>query len=609
MNNQKLADIFDQMADIMEILGEDSFRVNTYRKVARMIHDQADDIVESITPDRFVSEVEAAPDDKNALNKIRMKKLTGIAGLGKSTAEKIIEYADTGRMTAHLELLEKIPNGLLELLDIPGFGPKGVAKVWKELKVENLDNLQRAINDKSLEKLSGFGPKKAQAIAKGITFVNSSKGRINIDEAIQIADLVVGQLRLRLPAIKRIELTGSLRRCRETIGDIDLLAQIDPDNNPELGKDTVEAFTTMPGVQNIIAAGESKASIRYYHQGVSSESIQVDLRLVPDASIGAAQQYFTGSKEHNVRLREIAGKKNLKLNEYGLFKGERQVAGDNEPDIYRKLGMAYVHPTMREDRGEIQAAQKKKLPKLIQPSDIRGDLHMHTPASDGRSPLEELIETARMLGYEYIAITDHSRSSAIAGGMETERLLEHIDTIHDANRRYDDIEVFASSEVDILPDGSLDYDDDILAQLDFIMASVHSAMTSPREKNTRRILRAMENPYVNCIGHPTGRMLGMREPMDLDMKAIIEQAVRTGTAMEISSQPLRLDLKDVHIKMAVEAGGKMIINTDAHDAGGLQLIRYGVATAQRGWAEKKDILNTLPLGKFQKWVRAKRENA
>ncbi|MCK4628054.1 MAG: PHP domain-containing protein, partial [Sedimentisphaerales bacterium] len=337
---------------------------------------------------------------------------------------------------------------------------------------------------------------------------------------------------------------------------------------------------------------------------VCSDSVQVDLRVVPSKSTGAAWQYFTGSKYHNVRLREIAAKKKLKLNEYGLFRGEKQLAGKTEQDVYKKLGLAYIPPTLREDRGEVELAQKNKLPAVVEQKNIRGDLHMHTPASDGRNTLEELTAMAQMLGYQYIAVTDHSQSSAIANGLDIERLLEHIKKIKALNEQYDDITILTSSEVDILMDGSMDYPDDVLAQLDFVIGSVHSGMAGPEEKCTARVIRAMKNPYVNCIGHPTGRLIGTREPMKLDMNAVIAAAVETHTALEINAHPMRLDLKDIHIRLAIEAGVKLIINTDAHDVAGLQLMRYGVATAQRGWATSSDILNCQPLDTIRAW-RAK----
>ena len=576
MRNQQIGDIFNEMADIMEILGEDHFRINTYRKVARVIHDCPQD----------VSELAA------------QEELRSLPGIGESSAGKINEFVLHGTIQAHEKLLEKIPPKLLDLLKIPGFGPKGVAAVWKKLNVESIADLRRVIDDQSLEELPGFGAKKAEALAHGIKFLESAQGRILLVHAVGIAEAVVGQLRQRITGLKRIELAGSLRRCRETIGDIDLLAEADDE---ELGRHIVETFTRIDGVQEVILAGETKASVRFADPNVCSDVVQVDLRVVPSESTGAAWQYFTGSKYHNVRLREIAVKKKLKLNEYGLFRGEKQLAGKTEQDVYKKLGLVYIPPTMREDRGEVELAQKNKLPAVVEQKDIRGDLHMHTPASDGRNTLEELVAMAQMLGYQYIAVTDHSQSSAIANGLDIERLLEHIKKIKALNEQYDDFTILASSEVDILMDGSMDYPDEVLAQLDFVIGSVHSGLAGPEEKCTARVIRAMKNPCVNCIGHPTSRLIGTREPMKLDMNAVIAAAVETHTALEINSHPQRLDLKDIHVRQAIEAGVKLIINTDAHDVAGLQLMRYGVATAQRGWATKSDILNCQPLDAVRKW--------
>lgn len=581
MRNNQISDIFGQMADIMEILDEDRFRINTYRKVQRVIRDCPEDIADLAAENR----------------------LQDLPGIGKSSAGKINEFVHSGMITAHQELLKQIPPGLLDLLRVPGLGPRGITAVWKKLNVTSLDDLQRVIQDQSLEELPGFGHKKAQALARGINFIESSRGRILLSHAAALADVIVGQLRLT-EGLRRIELAGSLRRCRETLGDIDLLVQGSDDS--DVNQKILETFTHLKGVQEILAAGATKAAIRFAQPDVCPEVVQVDLRIVPAESMGAAWNYFTGSKEHNVHLREIAIKKKLKLNEYGLFKGEKQVAGKNEPELYRKLGLEYIPPTMREDRGEIELAQKNKLPVVVQLADIRGDMHMHTPASDGRSSIEELISAAQSLGYEYIAITDHSHSSAIANGLDAERLLEHVRKIKELNKTLKNFTVLASSEVDILMDGSLDYPDEVLAELDFVMASVHSGMTGPEDKLTRRIMSAMENPYVNCIGHPTGRMINVREPMKLNMKAIIEQAHKTGTALEISAHPLRLDLCDIHIRMAVEIGAKLIINTDSHDTAGLTLMQFGVATAQRGWATKSHILNTHPIKTIRDWVSKKR---
>ena len=577
MKNQQLRDIFEQMADVMEILGEDRFRVNTYRKVARVISDCPKDVATLAAEG----------------------KLQELPGVGKSSAVKINEFVHAGAIKAHRELLARIPPGLLDMLRISGFGPKGVAAVWKHLKVETLADLQRVIEDKSLEGLPGFGAKKAEGIARGIQFIESAGHRILLAHALALSDLIVGQLQ-NCKGLQEIELAGSLRRGCETVGDIDILVQAKD------GEEIIETFTKLPGVQRVLGAGETKASIQFAEPELCSDVVQVDLRIVPVESFGAAWQYFTGSKYHNVKLRAIAGAKKYKLNEYGLFRGDKQIAGETEAEIYQKLGLQYIAPTLREDRGEIELSQQNQLPAIVELKDIQGDLHMHSPASDGLSELEELVQTARQLGYTYIAISDHSKSSVIANGLDVKRLQASIKKVRKLNESLKNFTVLISSEVDILLDGSLDYPDEVLAELDFVVASVHSGLKGSKERSTTRLLKAMENPYVNCIGHPTGRMIHVREPMELDMDAIVKQAAGTGTAMEVSASPLRLDLNDIHCRQAIEAGVKLVINTDAHDIHGLGQMRYGVATAQRGWASKADVLNAQPVGAIRKWVKQKR---
>ena len=400
-----------------------------------------------------------------------------------------------------------------------------------------------------------------------------------------------------MPGIKKIAYAGSLRRCAETIGDVDILVAA------KEGKKIIDAFVGAEFVQEILAAGDTKGAAI-----IKTDicPVQVDVRVVPEESFGAALNYFTGSKQHNVRLREIAVKAKLKLNEYGLYRGKEMIAGATEEEIYKKLGLDYVEPMLREDRGEIEAAQKHKLPELVRLEDIKGDLHMHTTASDGSCEIEELVEAAKNKGYQYICVTDHSPFIAIANGLSPARLAKQIEKVRKINDRLRDVTVLVGSEVDILADGSLDYDDKLLAQLDFVIGSIHSRMAGDRDTITRRVLKAMDNRYLSCIGHPTGRLIGEREPMDIDMQAVIRHAAETQTAMEISSNPYRLDLKDVHCKMAIEAGVKLIINTDTHKLHQLDYMPFGVATAARGWATKADVLNTWPLAKLKTWLAGKK---
>ncbi len=559
----------------MEILAEDRFRINSYRKVARTLGEMPTDVEEMLSTG----------------------KLAKTPGIGKSSLAKIEEFVKKGTITAHQQLLKKIPPKLLELLKIPGMGPKGVKALYESLNVKSIKDLNRALAKNLVAELPGFGEKKAAAIAKGIEFLEKSTGRILLDEALEAAE-VVGEFLEKLSGIKKIQPAGSVRRRAETIGDVDILAAA------KNGKKIIQAFTEAEFVREVIAAGPTKGSAIVQ---TGACPVHVDVRVVPKESFGAAAQYFTGSKQHNVRLREIALKAKLKLNEYGLFdKKDKMIAGSSEQEIYERLGLDYIDPLLREDRGEIEAAQNHNLPKLVQLKDIKGDLHMHTNASDGDCSISEMAQAARQLGYKYICITDHSKSSAIANGLSAKRLANQIKQIHKINEKIKGIRILAGSEVDILADSSIDFDDKLLADLDFVIASIHSGMASSREKVTTRTLKAMDNPYINCIAHPTGRLLGQREPMDIDIAAVIKHAAETGTALEVNGNPWRLDLKDIHCKMAVKAGVKLAIGTDAHTVEGLWLIEYGVATAGRGWATRADILNTLTLSKINSFVKNKR---
>jgi DNA polymerase (family 10) len=578
MKNAVLSELFSEMADIMEILGEDPFRINSYRKVARIIGDMPMDIETLLA----AGELAETP------------------GIGKSSLAKIEEFVKTGAITAHQQLLTKIPPTLLQLLAIPGIGPKGVKAVYEQLKVATVADLKKAIQSGALAQLPGFGDKKAAAIAKGIEFLEKSTGRIRLDQALDAAD-IVSEFLQKLSGIQKIQAAGSLRRCAETIGDVDIL--IAAGKGKKKPEQIIQAFTAAPFVQEALAAGPTKGSAIIQ---VETAPVHVDVRVVPQKSFGAAAQYFTGSKQHNVHLREIAVKAKLKLNEYGLFKGDKMLAGATEEEIYRKLGLDYISPLLREDRGEIEAAKTHSLPDLITLEDIKGDLHVHTNASDGSSDISQLVEAAKDAGYKYICITDHSHSSAIANGLSAKQLTGQIQQIRKLNEKLKGITILAGTEVDILADGSLDFDNKLLAELDFVIASIHSGLSSPREKVTGRTLKAMDNPYVNCIAHPTGRLIGQREPMDIDIAAVIRHAAQTHTVLEVNANPYRLDLKDTHCKMAIEAGVKLAIGTDAHNIDSLALMGFGVATAARGWVTRADVINTLPLTKIKSWVKAKR---
>jgi DNA polymerase (family X) len=575
MQNAVLSALFEQMADIMEILGDDKFRINSYRKVARVIGDLPSDV-----------QIMLADGE-----------LADMPGIGKSSLAKIEEFFKTGSITAHQQLLEKIPPTLLELLKIPGMGPKGTKAVFEKLNVTGIADLTKAIDSGAVAELPGFGEKKAAGIKKGIEFLEKSAGRFRLDQALEAAEIVTDFLG-SLDGVEKIQTAGSLRRCAETIGDVDILVAA------KNGESIISAFTIADFVSQVIASGPTKGSALIR---ISDADVHADVRVVPPESIGAAMQYFTGSKAHNVRLREIAVKAGLKLNEYGLYKSEKMLEGKDEQEIYRRLGLDYIEPVLREDRGEVEAASAHSLPELVTLADIKGDLHMHTAATDGRCEIIDLVNAAKKLGYKFICITDHSESSALTHGLSPERLIRQIEQIRKLNEQIKGITIFAGTELEIHADGALDFNNQLLAELDFVIASVHSGLAGEREKLTRRILKAMDSPYVNCIGHPTGRLLGQREAMDIDMAQIIKHAAATGTALEVNANPLRLDLKDIHCRLAIEAGVKLAINSDAHSPEQLGLMNFGVATAARGWVTKDDILNNFSVAKIRSFVKAKRK--
>lgn len=575
MVNKELSAIFNEIADLMEILGESKFRINSYQRTARTLKNLTKDVAQL---------AEAGELDE-------------LPGVGKATVEKIQSYLDNGKIDTHQELLAKVPAGLPALLNIPGMGPKKVALVWKELDVESIEDLKRVIASGELAKLKGMGEKSVKQIADGIAFAESTSGRTPLGLAWPLAEELAAAMR-DVKGVARVEIAGSLRRGCETIGDIDLLCESDA------GPDVVKAFTSHEKVKRVLASGDTKGSVLVERR--DGVEIQVDCRVVPKASFGAALQYFTGGKEHNVRLRERASKRGWKLNEWGLFDGDKQIAGKEESGIYKKLELPHVSPELREDRGELEGTAA---PKLIEIGDIRGDLHTHTTASDGKDEAETMVRAACERHYEYMAITDHTKSSAIANGLSIDRMWRQIEKIRKLNEKIDTVSVLVGCECDILADGSLDYPDNLLAACDFVVASIHSGMRQDRDKVTGRILSAIESPYVNVIGHPTTRLINRREPADLDMEAIVKKAAETGTALECNASWQRLDLHDRHIRMALNAGVKISINTDAHAVAQFDQMRFGIITARRGGAAADDVINTWHLPKLRKWIAAKRKKA
>ncbi|MBU0638352.1 MAG: DNA polymerase/3'-5' exonuclease PolX [Planctomycetes bacterium] len=573
MTNADIARVFEEIADLLEIKGADAFRVNSYRRVARTVGDLATDI----------NEIAARGE------------LGTLPGVGKATAAKIAELLTTGQLRMRQELAEEVPQAVLQLLEIPGLGPKKVALLFHDRHIASLADLKKALDTGGLEGLRGFGTKSVAQIRQGIAFLERSAGRTRLGVGWAIMQNLRNTL-LGMEGVTRVEHAGSLRRGCETIGDLDLLC-IAAD-----GQRVVREFTRLPGVTQVLAAGHTKGSVLIEYQ--TGRTIQIDLRVAPRESFGAAWQYFTGSKEHNVRLRERAIKRGWSLNEYGLTAGERVIASQTEEEIYAALDLPCFPPELREDRGEFDLAEIP--PNLLALEHIRGDLHMHTESSDGRCTIADLVTAAKKLGYQYICITDHSQSSTIANGLTPVRLKKLIADVRAVAAKTTGIAVLAGTEVDILADGKLDYSDKLLAELDFVIASIHSGMGKGSEENTRRTLAAIRNPYVNAIGHPTGRLIGRRKAMDLDIEAICKEAARTGTALEINASDWRLDLKDQHARLARELGAPLTVNTDAHDIDQLDEMIFGVLTARRAGLRKADVLNTWTAQRIGKFVQAKR---
>ena len=594
--NEQLADRLDQIAQLLELTGANPFRSNANAKAARTIRDATESF------------------EKLAQDPVRLR---AIDGIGAKMAEKIVEFATTGKIAEHVELLAEVPRGLLAVLEIPGLGPKTVRAIWQELGVTDVASLKRALEDGSILTVPRMGQKAADKIAKAIQFTETSSARLPLGVATPIAELIVARMRA-VPGVEQAAFAGSLRRGKETIGDIDVLVVAQDIEAAH------EAFCTMPEVAEVIARGDTKSSVRFGldldggRWGVldeQSRAVQADLRVVPKESFGAALMYFTGSKEHNVRLRERAQQRGLTLNEYGLFeddgkgpapqkRGLTPIASASEAEVYRALEVMEIPPELREDRGEIAAS---KLPTLLEVADIRAELHAHTTASDGVLSLEELVECAQERGFHTIAVTDHSRSSVQANGLSVERLREQGERIEALREELGkSIRVLKGSEVDILSDGRLDYEDEVLAELDIVVASPHTALSQDSSKATARLIRAIEHPLTHIIGHPSGRLLNRRRGLEPDWGEVFAAAAAHDTALEINCHWLRLDLKDTLVRTAVEAGCLIAIDCDVHAAMDYDNLRYGVQTARRGWLAAESCINTWTAAKLDTWLRKKR---
>lgn len=589
-NNAPLAAIFHQMADLTEITGGNRFKVNAFAKAGR--------ILEDLTKD--VADIEAAL-------------LPKVEGIGKGTADRIAEFLDTGQIKDHQNLLGQVPDGLLKVMDVPGLGPKTVALLWHEAGVESLADLEAKLDTGELESLKGFGKKKIENLRKNLKFAASAGDRKRLGGAYALAMIFVEDLG-GLPGVEQIEYAGSLRRGKETIGDIDVLISSSGDDKQKAA--VFDAFVNHPAVADVIAHGDTKASVRTKDE---AGGMQVDLRVVAPESFGAALMYFTGSKEHNVKLRERALARGLSLNEYALTKDGEPVASATEKKVYAALDLVWVPPELREDRGELALAEQQYKAvdgiggsgggiELLELSDIRAELHSHTTASDGRWSIEENARGSLARGFHTVAITDHSKGQAQANGLSNERLIQHIEAVRKvAAKLKDKITVLAGSEVDILANGELDYPDELLAELDIVVASPHAALAQEPAKATARLIRAIENPYVTIVGHPTGRIVNKRAGLSPDMDAVFKAAKARGIALEINASPYRLDLRDTHARTWVqEYGGKLAINTDAHSEEHLDNLRFGVYTARRAGATKDDVVNCLSKSALAKWIKSTR---
>jgi DNA polymerase (family 10) len=571
-HNTDIAAAFDELADLLEIKGENPFRIRAYRSAARTIGDLGEELQ---------AKVEKGED------------LTQIAGIGKDLAAKIGQMVITGRIAYLEELRQEMPAGLMDMLRLPGLGPKRVKMLYDDLNIQGLEQLAAAAKAGKIQELKGFGEKIVAGILKAIETRQTEGRRFRRASVTPVAESLLQHLRVT-PGVVQAELAGSYRRARETVGDLDILVEA-----AEAGS-VMDRFTTYSEVQQVLAKGDTKSSV------VLKAGIQVDLRVVPGESFGAALQYFTGSKEHNIAVRKIAQARGLKVNEYAVMKGETAVAGRTEQEVYAALGLDWMPPELRENRGEMERAAAHAVPRLIERGDIRGDLHNHSTWSDGAHSIAEMAAAAQARGYAYFALCDHSKRLTVANGLDEKRLAQQIKEIDRLNEGFKDFRLLKGSEVDILEDGSLDLSDDILKELDLVVVSVHSKFNLSREQQTERVLRALDNPYASILAHPTGRLILEREPFDIDIPRVIEHAKQRGCFLELNANPMRLDLNDVYCQMAKAAGVLISIDVDAHRAQDLDLMTFGIGQARRGWLEKDDVLNTRPLHELLKLLAGAR---
>lgn len=569
IHNTEIADIFDRLADLLDIEGENRYRVRAYRNAARVVRDHSQSMAHLLEEGKDLSE---------------------LPGIGEDLAEKIKTIVETGTLPLLEEVEERHPESLSELMKLPDLGPKRIKALHKELGIKTLEDLEKAANEGKIRELDGFGKKTEQKIKKAIAGRRGEEQRVRLADAQEIAAPLLEYLK-EVKGVKDIEIAGSYRRRKETVGDLDILVTC------KKGSPVMDRFVDYGEVAEVVSKGETRSTVRL------RLGMQVDLRVVPQVCYGAALHYFTGSKAHNIAVRKLGVERDLKINEYGVFKGEERIAGKTEEEVFEQVDLPYIEPELREDRGEIEAAKQGQLPRLVTLDDLRGDLHMHTKATDGNYSLEEMVRNAQEHGYKYIAVTDHSKRVTMAKGLDVKRLREQIKEVDRLNEKLDGITVLKGIEVDILEDGSLDLPDDVLKELDVTVCSVHYNRNLSRKKQTERIIRAMDNPCFKILGHPTGRLINEREPYEVDIERVLEAAKERGCFIELDSQPSRLDLSDTYCKLAKEIGVKVAISTDAHGVSDLDNIRFGVYQARRGWLEPKDVLNTRRLKDLQKLLK------
>lgn len=572
MKNEEIAGRFNEIADMLDILGEDTFRIISYRRAARQLESLTEDVEDLV----------------------RAGRVGQIPGIGEALAEKITEYVTTGRMTYFEELRARFPPGVLDLLRIRGIGPKKVKVLWQELGITDIETLKKAAQTHRLRRLKGFGEKTEEKILRGIELLKEGEARALLADASRVVDQVRAHL-LRTGIVDRIEAAGSFRRMRETVGDIDLLA-VARDRSAASA-----AFTRMPGVIEVIVAGDTKATVLLEYRNLDGDrrTIQADLRILDAASWGAGLQYFTGSKDHNIHLRTMAEKRGLKLNEYGIFRDDTKVAGDTEESVYAALDLPWIPPEIREDQGEIEAAKKGELPSLVKDADIRGEFHVHTNATDGTESVEAMVAAARKLGYAYVGISDHSVSATVAFGLPADQALARRDRIRELNRDGNGFTVLLGTECDILDGGEMDYPDEVLKEFDYVIAAVHSRFTQMRKEMTARVVAAVRNPHVDLLAHPTTRKIGIRDPVQIDLDEVFAACAKAGTAIEIDAYPDRMDLNGTQGRAAKNAGCTIAVDTDSHASAHLPWMRFGIGTARRAWLTPDDVLNAWPLDRVR----------